>query len=156
MWYSGDLIESKLNKPMKLNYQITQSWRVKLKKKAKEKKDLSYLGKPNNLLFFLDLHQVFGDAKVFIKEFFASTSRLIHGLCPSLMTPWNCLHLIRVELGILDKSTLLIPISSQLSQLYGFYNWDNHIKRKIKKKYKDQFLKNLTLKYEIEKIFFNK
>jgi len=37
---------------MKLNYQITQSWRAKLKKKSKGKKDSSYLSKPMNLLFF--------------------------------------------------------------------------------------------------------
>lgn len=39
-----------------------------------------------------------GGAQALGKEFPASAPWLIHGLCPSLMAPWNCLHLARVEL----------------------------------------------------------
>jgi len=63
-----------------------------------------------------------GDAHALGKEFPASAPQLIHGFCPSLMSPWNCLRLARVEPGILDKSTLSSPGSSPLGQPHGVAN----------------------------------
>ena len=57
-----------------------------------------------------------GGAQVLGKKFPASAPRLNHGLRPSPMALWNCLHQARLEPGNLDRSKLPSPSSHPLGQ----------------------------------------